>query len=701
MTRNAQERREEVIIRMLESTRILSPAIAVSPNRPMSFPLNPAQREAVRYLDGPLLVLAGAGSGKTRVITAKVGHLLERGHDPKRITAITFTNKAAREMRERVGELLRGVGKRAEAEALTVCTFHALGLKIIRANAAALGLKPGFSILGPDDTEPMVAELIGTSDRARARAAQWKIGQWKNALVSPAAALALAQNDDEITAARGYQRYDETLRAYQAVDFDDLIALPVALLAANEVTAAQWRHRCAHLLVDEYQDTNPAQYRLLKHLAGESGAFTAVGDDDQAIYGWRGASVDNLARLPQDYPALKVIKLEQNYRSTVRILRSANSLIANNPKHFDKRLWSELGHGDIIRVAPAPDDEAEAEQVVRRVLAHKFEHRGRYADYAILYRGNHQAKVFEKELREQNVPYSISGGQSYFDRAEIKDVVAYLRLIANDDDDPAFIRAITTPKRGIGAATLEKLGAIAGARSESLFAATFAPEAAAAVPARQREILAAFCALINALRYRAPREPAGRLLDELVAAIGYEDWLGANCDRATGLARWQSVRDFVGWLSRKGDADRRNLLELTQTIALITMLEGQEAGESDGVRLSTLHAAKGLEFPHVFMVGLEEGILPHREAVAAGNVEEERRLMYVGVTRAQRSLHLSFCRKRKRAGEWGECEPSRFLSELAPDDLRYSGASVPADEAAREKIAGSERLAQLKAALAR
>ncbi len=667
----------------------------------MSFPLNPAQREAVRYLDGPLLVLAGAGSGKTRVIAAKIGHLIEGGYDAKKVAAITFTNKAAREMRERVGELLRTQGRRELADELTISTFHSLGLKIIRGDAAALGLKPGFSILDPDDIEPIVAELIATTDRTRARAAQWTISRWKNALVGPAAAAKTARDDDEAAAAFAYRRYDEALRAYQAVDFDDLIALPVALLAGNAEAAAKWRERCAYLLVDEYQDTNPAQYRLLKLLAGDRAAFTAVGDDDQAIYGWRGASVDNLAQLPQDFPALKVIKLEQNYRSTVRILRSANALIANNAKLFDKKLWSEHAHGDAIRVTPAADDEAEAEGVVRRLSAHRFEHRGRFADYAILYRGNHQAKLFERELREQNIPYVISGGQSYFERTEIKDIVAYLRLIANDDDDPAFIRAVTTPKRGVGATTLEKLGAIGGARHESLFAAVFADEAAAAIPARQREILDAFCTLVNSLRHRAPREPAGRLLDELVAAIGYEDFLLATCDKKQAATRWQSVRDFVDWLTTKGEADRKTLLELTQTIALITMLEGQEAADPDAVRLSTLHAAKGLEFPHVFLVGLEEGILPHREAVANGNVEEERRLMYVGITRAQRSLHLSFCRRRRRAGEPVDSQPSRFLAELAKEDLRWAGEALPADEAAREKAAGSERLKNLKSLLAR
>ena len=642
----------------------------------MSFPLNPAQREAVRYLDGPLLVLAGAGSGKTRVIAAKIGHLIERGHDPKRIAAITFTNRAAREMRERVAVLLAAQARRELAADLAISTFHALGAKILRHDAKAIGLKPGFSILNPDDIEPIVAELVGTSDRARIRSAQWAISRWKNALVAPATASRTAKSDDEAVAATAFGRYDETLRAWQAVDFDDMIALPIALLSSNGDAAAKWRERCRYLLIDEYQDTNPAQYQLLRLLSGEQALFTAVGDDDQAIYGWRGASLDNLAQLPGDYPTLKVIKLEQNYRSTTRILRSANALIANNPKLHAKKLWSEHGHGDAIRVTPEKDDEAEAEGVVRRLLAHRFEHRGKFADYAILYRGNHQAKLFEQQLRGQNAPYEISGGQSYFERTEIKDLVAYLRVIANDDDDPAFIRALTTPKRGIGATTLDRLGAVASAANSSLFGAVFAEQAAAAIPARQREALDAFCALINNLRYRAEREPAGRLLDELIVAIGYEDYLFSNCERKQAEARWRSVRDFMDWLSKKGEQDGRSLLELTQMIALITMLDGQEGRETDTVRLSTLHAAKGLEFPHVFLVGLEEGLLPHRESIANGNVDEERRLFYVGITRAQRSLHLSFCRRRKRAGEARECQPSRFLAELAQDDLRWSGAPL-------------------------
>jgi ATP-dependent DNA helicase Rep len=663
--------------------------------------LNSPQREAVRHVDGPLLVLAGAGSGKTRVITAKIAHLIERGVDPAKVVAITFTNKAAREMRERATAMLKARGRADAAAKVAISTFHSLGLRILRSEAAAMGLKPGFSIFDPSDLESLVAELVATADRARARSAQWKISAWKNAMTSPAAALKAAQDDDALAAARAYANYGAALAAYQAVDFDDLIVRPVEWLERDADARARWQAKCAHVLVDEYQDTNPAQYRLLRVLVGDRTPFTAVGDDDQAIYGWRGATIENLALLPRDYPDLKVVKLEQNYRSTVRILRSANALIANNAKLFDKRLWSDLGNGETIRVAPAADDEAEAEMVVRRISALKFERRANFSDFAVLYRGNHQARVFETELRAQNIPYEVSGGQSLFDKTEVKDFVAYLRLIANDDDDPAFVRAVTTPKRGIGQTTLGRLGDLGAARRTSLFAAVFSPDLADAVPAKQRETLEAFCALINNLRQRAPREPAGRLLNELYAAIGYEDWLVSTLDKRDAEARGKSVRDLIDWLARKGENDGRDLLELTQMVALITMLEARDGDAVDAVRLSTLHAAKGLEFPHVFLVGLEEGLLPHRESIDAGAIDEERRLMYVGLTRARQTLHLSYCRRRKRAGGVVDCVPSRFIGELAQEDLRYADSPLPPDEAAREKAAGSERLKSLKAMLAR
>ena len=467
----------------------------------------------------------------------------------------------------------------------------ASGSRSFARKAAALALKRGFSIFDPADVEPIVAELAATTDRARTRAIQWKISQWKNALVEPADALRAAGNDNELAAARAYANYGDALRAYQAVDFDDLITLPVALFDRDAAARERWQARCAHLLIDEYQDTNAAQYRLFRHLVGAATPFTAVGDDDQAIYGWRGATLDNLAALPRDYPKLRVIKLEQNYRSTVRILRCANALIGNNPKLFDKRLWTELAHGEPLRVAPAADEEAEAEGVVRRLLGHKFERRTRFADYAILYRGNHQARAFETALRAQSIPYEVSGGQSMFDRTEIKDIVAYLRLIANDDDDPAFVRALGAPKRGVGQTTLRHLGEVAHRNDVSLFAAVFEPKLAHLVPARQRAALEAFCALVNGVRHRAEREPAGRLLDELLRSIGYADWLAATLDRRDAQARTQSVDDFVAWLARKGEADGKNLLELTQMVALITMLEGRE--EDAGRRGAAIHAPRG------------------------------------------------------------------------------------------------------------
>jgi ATP-dependent DNA helicase Rep len=667
----------------------------------LQLPLNAVQHEAVRYDRAPLLVLAGAGSGKTRVITAKIAHLVARGVRPDGIVAITFTNKAAREMRERAQVALRSASAGDAASKIAVSTFHAYGLSVLRAEARSLGLKPSFSIFDPADAERVVAELAATADRARVRAIQWKISQWKNALIAPSDALRAASNDDEIVAARAYAGYADALAAYQAVDFDDLIAMPVALFERDDAARARWQARCAHVLIDEYQDTNPAQYRLFRHLVGSKTPFTAVGDDDQAIYGWRGATLDNLAALPRDYPDLRVIKLEQNYRSTVRILRCANALIGNNPKMFDKRLWTELAHGDPLRVTPAVDEEAEADLVVRRLLAHKFEHRSQFSDYAILYRGNHQSRAFETALRAQSVPYEISGGQSMFERTEIKDIVAYLRLVANEDDDPAFVRALATPKRGVGQTTLRHLGDVAQRRNVSLFAAVFEPSLASSVPARQRAALEDFCALISGLRHRAEREPAGRLLEELLKKTAYADWLTSTLGRRDAQLRSQSVDDFVGWLARKGAADGKNLLELTQLVALITMLEEREGDSVDAIRLSTLHAAKGLEFPHVFLVGLEEGVLPHREAVDAGNVEEERRLMYVGLTRGQQSLHLSYCRSRKRAGAKVDSVPSRFLAELAQEDLRYADQPLSADEAVKAKQSGNARLLALKALVGR
>jgi len=655
--------------------------------------LNSVQREAVTHLDGPLLVLAGAGSGKTRVITHKIAHLIEQcGYEPRNIAAITFTNKAANEMRARVGELL----KNTNTKGLVVSTFHSLGMNILRAEAKLLGYKPQFSIFDSSDTWKIFSELTSSADKQEIRDMQTQISNWKSAFVAPEQAAEIAGNDVEKIHARVYARYQDTLRAYQAVDFDDLIHLPVVLFKQHPEALLRWQLKLRYLLVDEYQDTNDCQYQMIKLLADMRAALTVVGDDDQSIYAWRGASIANLHNLREDYANLRVIKLEQNYRSTQRILKVANHLINHNTKVFEKKLWSDHGIGDPIRIYAARDDEHEAESVVMKLMAHKFEHRTKYSDYAILYRSNHLSRAFEEQLRAQRVPYTVSGGTSFFDRAEIKDITAYLRLIANPDDDPAFIRAITTPKRGIGNTTLEKLGSYAGARHISLFEAAFEPQIGDQLQPRQHEELMLFCNFINRIQDRAEKDPCAELLDELLRAINYETWLYDSLDPRQAENKWKNVEDFIGWLKRKAEADEKSLIAMVQTVALINMLEGKDQ-EPDAVSLSTLHAAKGLEFPHVFIIGAEEEILPFRDSDEK-QIEEERRLMYVGITRAERSLQISYCNRRKRGKDWNACEPSRFLDELPQDELVYAGGHADAVPTVT-RGEGMDKLARLKAML--
>jgi ATP-dependent DNA helicase Rep len=667
--------------------------------------LNTPQREAAKYMDGPCLVLAGAGSGKTRVITQKIANLIEEyGYESKHIAALTFTNKAAAEMQERIAKLLKDP---KQAKHLTVSTFHSLGVQILRREAKELGLKDRFSIMDSDDCFSLVQDLAVTTDKQEIRRIQTAMSLWKNGLVDPDTALKQAKDEEEAQAARIYRNYVATLGAYQAVDFDDLIRLPVELFREKEDIRDKWQRKLRYLLVDEYQDTNTCQYELVKLLVtglGKKPMFTAVGDDDQAIYAWRGATIENLKQLQVDFPDLKVIKLEQNYRSTTRILQAANSVISNNPKLFEKKLWSEHGLGDPVKVLAMQDDEQEAEQVAIMLSAHRFERRAKFSDYAILYRGNHQARVIEQALRKERIPYTISGGQSFFDRAEIKDIISYLRLIANQDDDPAFIRAVTTPKRGVGQATLEALGAFAGQWQCSLFEAVFKGGSEAKLTERQLNPLRDFCNFINGLEAHAHRQgQAATLLDDMMKEINYEGYLYDAFDERQAQGKWQNVIDFTTWLKEKGSGGKegtdveKSLLELTQMVALMTMLEGRDE-DPDAVRMSTLHASKGLEYPHVFLVGVEEGILPHKgdpdapvETLGA-RIEEERRLMYVGITRAQRSLHITWCKKRKRAREHVHCDVSRFIKEMKLDE----GDAVPKEE---EVLTPQNRLANLKALL--
>ncbi len=656
--------------------------------------LNPPQRAAVEYCDGPLLVLAGAGSGKTRVIVEKIAHLIRRQNlAASKIAAITFTNKAAREMRERVARRVQGTS----AEGLTVCTFHALGLKFLQIEHARAGLRRNFSVFDADDSQTILKDLLPKGIKPDALfGLQSLVSRAKNEGLSPDEAAARARSGREQEAAELYADYQQRLAAFNAVDFDDLIRLPVAVLDADGDARTAWRERIRHLLVDECQDTNGAQYRLLKLLAGERGMFTAVGDDDQAIYTWRGANPENLAELSRDYPALKVIKLEQNYRCAGRVLRAANALIANNAHVFDKKLWSEQADGRPLRIVECRDDEHEAECAAAAILHLAEKHKAPWHEFAVLYRGNHQSRPLEKALRLARVPYHVTGGTAFLDRAEVKDLIAYLRLINNADDDAAFLRIVNTPRRDIGATTLEKLGGLAGSRHVSLLRAAESDAALTQLAPRAAGSLGAFAGMIREFAARASRVPAAVLVDELRARIGYDDHIAVEVKepalRERRLGNLAELSDWLRAMQKEGAAG-----DLAAQLALLAHGDRDEPGNA--VRLMTLHSAKGLEFRFVTIVGLEEGSLPHEGSLAEGRVEEERRLLYVGITRAKEEVALMYAKRSRRYGEFVANEPSRFLKELPGDDLHWSGRDAELDAAHREELASSHiaRLASLLA----
>ncbi|MGA8276848.1 MAG: UvrD-helicase domain-containing protein [Rhodanobacteraceae bacterium] len=654
--------------------------------------LNSQQRAAIEYDDGPLLVLAGAGSGKTRVITEKIAYLIKRRHvAAAKIAAITFTNKAAREMRERAGRLVTA----DQTIGLTVCTIHALGLKLLQIEHAQVGLRRGFSVLDADDSRAILKDLLPKGTKPDALfALQALLSRAKNSALTPVTAAAAAHSPRERDAAALYADYQQRLAAFNAVDFDDLIRLPVALLETDATVAGAWRERIRYLLVDEYQDTNDAQYRLIKALAGARGAFTAVGDDDQSIYAWRGANPENLAGLTRDYPALRVIKLEQNYRCARRILRTANALISNNVHLFKKRLWSSKAEGDPVRVVECRDNAHEAECVAAAIahLAEKYQ--ARWHEFAVLYRGNHQSRPLEKTLRLARVPYHVTGGTAFLERAEIKDLIAYLRVIANPADDAAFLRVVNVPRRDIGATTLEKLGELAGTRNLSLFGAARSDAVLARLAARPAAGLAAFTGLIAEFVGLSARLTSTDLVAELIRRTGYEDHVAAQIpDPAARARRLDNIGELGDWLHAMQRAD--GIGDLAAQLALLGHGDRDEPGNA--VRLMTLHSAKGLEFRFVSIIGLEDGVLPHEGSIAEGRLDEERRLFYVGITRAREQLTLSFAARKRRYGEVHSNRPSRFLAELPDEDLHWSGRDAAQDEAHRKQLASSHlaRLASL------
>lgn len=663
--------------------------------------LNPTQRQAVTDCDSQLLVLAGAGSGKTRVLTQKIVYLIrQQGIQPEAIIAVTFTNKAAREMRSRVKELLDA----DTAKRLQVSTFHTLGLNMIRKDPSRYKRKRGFTIYDASDTQNLIKDIMRRDygDPGNfAERVQWKISDWKQNTITPEQARSHAADAIHSTAASIYAQYEQALQTYNAVDFDDLILKPLQAFSADPEYRNQWQCRIKHVLVDEYQDTNSCQYELIKQLVGRTGHFTVVGDDDQSIYAWRGARPENLAHLQQDFPHLKLVKLEQNYRSTGNILHAANALIANNPHVFEKRLWSELGPGDPITLLSTQDEQAEAEQIVADLMHHKFQRRTHYGDYAILYRGNHQSRLFEQQLREKNIPYYLSGGMSFFDYGEIKDVMAYLRIIANPDDDNALLRIINTPRRELGTSTVQTLVEHAAESRCGILEAIEHVGLQDKLSSRAFTKVHEFHDWLTSLHRRAESESPLSLLRSLLDDVAYSDWIKQNAsDEQQAKRKTDNVDELVQWIQRLTQQDMQlDTAGIVTKLALLNSLDREDdEGNRDVVSLMTLHAAKGLEFPYVYLVGMEENLLPHRTSIEEDSIEEERRLAYVGITRAQRNLTISYAMQRRRFGQTNTTDPSRFLTELPDKLLKRRG--LENDQTPEERQThGQSQLAHLRAML--
>ena len=669
--------------------------------------LNPRQQEAVHYADGPLLVLAGAGSGKTSVITRKIAWLIqERGMSARHIAAVTFTNKAAREMKERVQSLV----SRDLTRGLIVSTFHNLGLRILKSELKACGLRSGFSILDGADSKEILKEILRQGESERDLEAvdviHKRISDWKNALVLPEEAVSTAETDEDLRAAMAYGGYDRMLRVCNAVDFDDLILMPARMFREQPRILEKWRNRIQYLLVDEYQDTNGAQYEMVKMLTLPAGKFTVVGDDDQSIYAWRGARPENLAQLQQDWPTLKVVKLEQNYRSTGRILKAANTVIANNPHEFEKSLWSDYGYGEPIRFSALRDEEAETEWIASDIFHRRLQHGLKWKDFAVLYRGNFQSRILEMKLQSLSIPYKVSGGKSFFSRSEIKDLMCYLRLLVNPDDDNAFLRIINTPRREIGPATLEKLATWALKREQGLYHVCDDIALSEVMNPKAAEKLQKFKAWLDAKRKFCFGHNSLQAVQELIRDMDYEGWLMQNASSPRIGEKnieniWQLVRSIERMLEKQEDEEdgASDLEAVIKKLVLLDMLEQQqEEDDSDRVQLMTLHASKGLEFPHVYMMGVEEEFLPHRTSIEEDNIVEERRLMYVGITRARETLAMTQALTRKQYGEKIDTTASRFVDEMPQDDIDYLGIGIQKDEAKEAEVAEAS-IANLRALL--
>jgi DNA helicase-2/ATP-dependent DNA helicase PcrA len=642
-------------------------------------PLNPPQRDAVTTTKGPVLVLAGAGSGKTRVIAHRIAYLLAvEGVHPRHVLAVTFTNKAAAEMRHRVEDLLLPAGIRPPI----IATFHAACVRILRERAVQAGLKPSFVIYDEDDRQSLVKEALRELDfderTLTPSTVVHRISHCKNQMMAPEDVEQLARTPREERIASLYRLYEEKLRVAGALDFDDLLLRVVRLLETVPEALRWYRHVWTHVLVDEYQDTNRAQYRIVQLLTEEHRNLCVVGDPDQSVYRWRGADLRNILDFEKDYPDCRVVALEQNYRSTKRILDIASAVIVNNTARKEKRLWTENREGERAEVYRAWDENEESAFVAQKVRALSREGRG-YRDVAVFYRTNAQSRVLEDALRRAGIPYLIVGGVRFYERREVKDVVAYLRLIANPFDDVAFRRAVAAPARGIGKATLDRLADAARAASGSLLA--LCAMIPADITGKPRRALEEFARLIAHLAERRSALTVPALIDEVCAASGYRDALKAERTAETE-ARLENLEELVAAseefiAGQQGQGIEPVTLEaFLDSIALVADTDEIDS-ESGGVTLMTLHSAKGLEFPVVFLTGLEEGVFPHsRSMLEPEELEEERRLCYVGITRAQERLFLSYALHRRIQG-YGVAEPSRFLLEIPEEQLQLLNARRP------------------------
>jgi superfamily I DNA/RNA helicase len=660
------------------------------------FDLNDAQREAVTTIEGPLLILAGAGTGKTRVITARAAYLIAEGVDPSAILAVTFTNKAATEMRERLARMIDP----AAAKQVTMSTFHALCLRILRSGIDRLGYKNNFGIYDEGDQLGLIRKLI-TRTAARDEKLDPNIAK---ALISKAKNSTMPDAFGDSLIGEVARRYDAELKRLNAVDFDDLLLLTVRLLRDHDEIRARWRAKFRYLMIDEFQDTNRLQLDLVTLLADKRRNVAVVGDDDQSIYGWRGAEVSNILEFELHFPNPKVVKLEQNYRSTNAILGSANSLIKNNPRRRPKKLWSASESGDKIRLIACPTDREEAQFVAEEIQRRNFVESDAWESFAVLFRMNAQSRLLEENFRRLQIPYRIVGGKSFFDRREVKDVLAYMSMLANPNDDANLLRIINTPARGISPATVETVLESSVKHRRSVWQALQTDEVRGDLSAKTAANVGSFVQLIDSydIALHQPLADAASLIRRLLDEVGYFADLRRNCrspDEADIRAGNVSdvLRDFEQFTRRSSKGLRGFLDEV------VLDQEREEEKEDDlekkrGVTLITMHAAKGLEFPHVYVVGLEEGILPHDRSKAEGTLDEERRLLYVAITRAMRSLTLTHCRARTKFGSAVSCQPSSFIKELAPEFMEEVNLQKLLSTPVTETTAKS-RFAQMRAAL--